>query len=461
MTTMIDDRWIEMLDSPDVEKRKRAVKALAQTREREALRYLAVVYKEDADDEVRELARKGGVYIRKALEESEILAADYRRPEPSTPLYQDDRPAASVADVEITRADEDRAKGLVKQALDWHMRDDNERAARSLRQALVANPRLATDPYTITLAGTILGMDGQEAMRRLTPNREEIVRQREANKASPLQLLTAYVVLIGSILMLIGYLFFPWFDMSGIETVMPNGEVTTVSAAWQTLRDDFEAQVIQFEEMLAMADSETRRQVDSLFDTMFEFFDNMTFEFSGLTTTSLSVGAISPLTAMGQGDIQTLIDAVAGQMFADLGDDLNQELERAGTAIEPQPLSYTLFLIPVLAVLAAVLAGVLLWRSSVALWLVCVVVGLIALVPLGYYYLEGEEYLRTAVDWNATLDTSSTLDTGTAIPVMNYDPTQSLLGSGFWFALVGVLMVTLVPFAAMLLAPAPKPAEAT
>ena len=78
---MIDDQLIDMLISDNVAERKQAVKKLAQSKNREALPYLADVFQNDEDAEVRELARKGGIYIKRNVPESSA---------PVQSLYADD-----------------------------------------------------------------------------------------------------------------------------------------------------------------------------------------------------------------------------------------------------------------------------------------------------------------------------------------------------------------------------------
>jgi len=50
----IDPRIFDLIRSSDVEERKKGVKALARSEDREALRYLASLYNQDPDPEVRD-----------------------------------------------------------------------------------------------------------------------------------------------------------------------------------------------------------------------------------------------------------------------------------------------------------------------------------------------------------------------------------------------------------------------
>lgn len=73
----MNDEIFQLLRSEDPEDRKKAVRELAQLRDREVLRYLATVYKEDPDAEVRDLAVRAGKYVKKQMEAGEwMVAAD-------------------------------------------------------------------------------------------------------------------------------------------------------------------------------------------------------------------------------------------------------------------------------------------------------------------------------------------------------------------------------------------------
>lgn len=62
------DELIQQLDDVSPVRRKDAVIALGKSRDMAALRPLAKVYRTDPDPEVRELARKAGIYIRQQNE---------------------------------------------------------------------------------------------------------------------------------------------------------------------------------------------------------------------------------------------------------------------------------------------------------------------------------------------------------------------------------------------------------
>lgn len=206
---MVDSRLIKMLESPNPAQRKQAVTALAKSKDRAALPYLAKIYKSDSDPEVKELARKAGLYIQQNSPSSSTAAATpppasrsappaYNRspiaepdedndylyaPPPSrntgqgsgtfTPLmdddlrdpllYDDDEPEASAPSKPmskpVSKGDEERARILFEQAMTLHTRGETDKALKSLAQAFMKNPNLRNDSYVMNAASSMTGMD--------------------------------------------------------------------------------------------------------------------------------------------------------------------------------------------------------------------------------------------------------------------------------------------------------------
>ncbi|HEX2619013.1 MAG TPA: HEAT repeat domain-containing protein, partial [Phototrophicaceae bacterium] len=183
---MLDMNLVKQLNDSDAEKRKQAVTALAKTKDRQALNYLAAVYQNDRDPQVRELARKAGLFITKhtggsgGSAKSKPIISDYDDDQEEdtgdtgrSTYYEENETDPFPVSMSISALDEERAAGLVKQALDIHMRGDNDRALKYLQDALKKNPNLARDSYTIGLAATISGMDGDKAIRMIMSEQQE------------------------------------------------------------------------------------------------------------------------------------------------------------------------------------------------------------------------------------------------------------------------------------------------
>lgn len=151
---MIDQQLINMLDDPNPQNREKAVKQLAKTKSQEAVQYLAVVYKTDEDPDVRELARKAGLYIKKKMTEDKWTGGE---PDPYTDEDSDDIPEVAVS----ARAVE-ASIGQMESAMNLHVAGEDEKAAKFVEKAFMANPNLKNDSYYLGMAATILGIRGDD-----------------------------------------------------------------------------------------------------------------------------------------------------------------------------------------------------------------------------------------------------------------------------------------------------------
>lgn len=244
---MIDD-LIDQLRDSNPEVRRRAVIALGRTKDTAALRPLAEVFRTDPDPDMRELARKAGLYIRRSQSEaaqqpdaplsggrsladlaaaargeddaSDIRAArkieearrqreqiDRRQREQEqekprrTPLGDDgeipDAPGARKIAIEdygfvrgkeykVSPEEKARARKNVDAALTLSMDGKNDKAVKALEAALKGNPNLINDGYFNSVASTVTGKDGDEAIAVLISGeqRSDIIKtyQKEAKK---------------------------------------------------------------------------------------------------------------------------------------------------------------------------------------------------------------------------------------------------------------------------------------
>lgn len=479
---MIDPRIIKLLDSADVETRKKAVMALAKTKDRAALPHLAKVYKNDKSAEVRELARKGGVYIKKQLEEAAapVVHETYAEPddyasggydyedeeeddqdsyssrlryydeeeeeeedESPLPIPHDHEEVVLPSDVYVSPGEEQRARGYVDQAMDWNVRGNNEKAAQLLQRALKINPRLMYDSYTLSIAATVTGMSGQEAVRVLGPRKEDLKKKVARSKgvggaASGVQILMALLVVLGAAVALVGYFIMPWIDLSSIpiqdETT---GQITTFGESIDQAKDQFNALIA-----LAGSDANTPevREIRSA-------IDGLTVSINGLDTTLVSIGSQNLLEAMGIIDLLNVFMGMLGGGFGIDQGQIDAAMDEFDAAIpEPAPLDYSLILVPVMAV-AAVLFGIVLVRGgSVASWLLAIIIGLLGVGPMIYFYLSGME---------TVIPSGEEVGLG-GFGELNIPTGTDLLGVGYWISLAGMLAVIILPFIALLLMPTPE-----
>lgn len=250
---MIDPRIIQALSSSDADKRKKAVAYLAKSLDRDALSYLARVYKTDSDPEIRELAKKAVAYIQKnapqttddetyddAPDEQPVSYSRY------SSLYVDDDPddddmlssshddIALPSNITVSPVAEERAKSFVEQAMDWNVRGKNDRATDMLRKAFHTNPRLLYDSYSISLATNITGLSADDVRRMFAPSTKQLEKSgmipkgtlAQTRRLNGIQQFFALIVFLGATSVLIGFFAVPWVDFGWIP-VPDSGNVAS------------------------------------------------------------------------------------------------------------------------------------------------------------------------------------------------------------------------------------------
>jgi hypothetical protein len=241
---MIDSRLIRLLDSPDADKRKKAVMVLAKNKNPEAVPHLKRVYDRDRDAEVRALARKAIAYIRKHSgtdpQDQDDDTPEYLREaiaaQQTSPFYSEpehgkqsgiDEPTGSFVFAEnedilepqepqIPQARIDEARALVDQAMDWNLRGDNQRAIKQLRRALKINPQLTQDSYTTSLAAALTGMDGYTAIRTI---QEDVGKATETSGSWGATFLD---LLIYGMIVLVGFFLTYFFSFRELIPTLPD-----------------------------------------------------------------------------------------------------------------------------------------------------------------------------------------------------------------------------------------------
>lgn len=487
---MIDYGMLDMLESPDVETRKRGIKALAKTRDRDALVYLADVYRNDSDDAVREMARKAGIYIKKnappALESepepahTDLYDGETYEPEPAEDRLYEDDVATDYGDepvddmptalqMNVSNAARSNAKSMRDQALDFSTRGNDARAAELLEKAFRTDPQLMQDSYTRSIAASVTGMPQDEAIKHLGPSSEELRRQQRGPAVSasrnPVQAVMIAGVIVSAVVALFGYLFFPWVDIGSVPVPQEDGTTATINEGLSLVREAGP--------FISGGDPSIEAALDAL--------DELNFSPNGWNTTLYANGFQNILEYFG---FVNFILAVFEEFSSDLGIDsgeLRSEIDNVldefsdEISISPEPLDYSLLLVPVTLVLAALMGGLLFARISLSRWAVCIVFGLLGVLPLIYFYLSGLDGL---IDRTVTLteelalmeggadaigdlaggvggaddaeDLAASIDFQTLLDNLT---TDELIGAGFWITLAGMLGVLLLPFIALLTIP--------
>lgn len=242
---MVDQQIINMLDDPNPQVRTNAVKQLARMQSQEAVQYLAAVYKTDDDPEVRELARKAGLYIKKKMTEDNWTGGEGM-------MDDDPEPEPEVEDIQVSARAVQSSKGLMDSAMELHLRGDEDKAAQFVEKAFLTNPNLKNDPYYLQSASSILGVpEGQVVTmllgdvdysggkaKRKRKNREDDV----STEAVIIDLLIYWIVLAA--ILIIGTLIQFQFLSSIMDTMMASPEFASELSAAEAA--EAEAQIAMF-----------------------------------------------------------------------------------------------------------------------------------------------------------------------------------------------------------------------
>jgi HEAT repeats len=140
----IDTRLIYQLSSEDPKERRKAIIALADSRNPEALKLLDESAKMDPERKIREVAERAFKHLKEQID---------RATNPN-----------AVKPVVIPEQQLQRARQYVEGAMSAYIAKDEATATRSLTRALQLNPNLKTDQYFLSMVSNVLNMDPQEGL---------------------------------------------------------------------------------------------------------------------------------------------------------------------------------------------------------------------------------------------------------------------------------------------------------
>lgn len=144
----------------DPQVRIKGIKAAAKAVDRKVLNTLAHMCEEDPDQEVRDIARRAGVYIRQQLGELPTANGANGAAKPNAP-----------AKVKVTPEIEEAARKYTDMAIALHIEHQVAKAMKMLQKALQTNPNLREDAYFKSVVDNITGATGEEAMNLVLDSR--------------------------------------------------------------------------------------------------------------------------------------------------------------------------------------------------------------------------------------------------------------------------------------------------
>lgn len=177
----MDKRLIEMLDSPDVSERERAIKAIARTGNPDYIQYLNVVVRTDADPALRTLAEKAIRYIRQQQGSQA----------PSTPdvAHATQEVARTTPErVEVSPANERRAATMLDRAMELSTRHRDEEARELVAKAYRLDPNIRFDSYKRGIVANVMGVSASEAfdsLDRRYPDEDVKAKRKAKNDDQP------------------------------------------------------------------------------------------------------------------------------------------------------------------------------------------------------------------------------------------------------------------------------------
>ena len=161
------EHTIRQLQSDDPVQRRATIVALGNSRDPDALRPLAAVYRRDPDPALRELALKAGQFIQQINAKEDAV--------PGAPI--------PVGEADISPRDRELARGYLNSATDFYMAGDKARAVENLGKALSLDPALINEQFVSNLVMTTTGMAVAQAVPALThPDRRAELIERMGGK---------------------------------------------------------------------------------------------------------------------------------------------------------------------------------------------------------------------------------------------------------------------------------------
>ncbi len=141
----VEQRLINQLASEDPKERRKAIIALADSRDIDALKLLDEIAKMDPERKIREVAERAFKHLK---EQTDRIA------NPNVPI-----------EVEVSEKQLQRAKQYVEEAMSQYIGKDEAGATRSMTKALQLNPKLKTDQYFLSLVSNVLGTTPEEGLK--------------------------------------------------------------------------------------------------------------------------------------------------------------------------------------------------------------------------------------------------------------------------------------------------------
>jgi tetratricopeptide (TPR) repeat protein len=186
-------QYINQLKSGDAVRRREAIIALGKSGDAAALKPLAEVYRNDPEPALRELALKAGKYLRQQTGDAAPAASPPPPARRSVNSIQDEideyeaeenptQPQIKVQRREVRPENAKRAREYTNEALTQNINGDNAKAIKALRNAIKIDPNIIDDAFFASVAGTVTGEAGEDAIALILDDGQAKNIARESNK---------------------------------------------------------------------------------------------------------------------------------------------------------------------------------------------------------------------------------------------------------------------------------------
>lgn len=165
----VDTRILKQIKHSDPQQRRKAIIALADSRDMAAIKPLEEIAQGDPEPKLRDLALKAQKHLKEQMEKMAAFAAN---------------PESYRAEMKVSDRDVAMAKSYMEEAMSTFLAKDNAKATKALIKALKVNPTLKTDSYFLSLVSSITGKSDAEGLNVLMDGqaRSEFINNAEQGK---------------------------------------------------------------------------------------------------------------------------------------------------------------------------------------------------------------------------------------------------------------------------------------
>jgi hypothetical protein len=427
---------IQQLKSKDRNTRIQAIKQLARSQDPNALKILAAYHKAEQDPELKQLALQAGRYLQKQTQ---------TMPQIQTESAPEAEEVVEPTKVAVSQMNIQRAETLAHQAMDLHVRKDDARALELLQKAFEFNPNLATDEYTVKLLEAVTKLPRTKALLAMRGSVEEGTKKqktRAASSSNARSATLAMLIMVGAVIMLLGYMGMPWLDFSSVPIELSEQDRASLQQATVLFglavdTDDFtlgdtmnmlQELLGRVRELVPAGDPSAQ-----VIFRMIDAFGGINITVSGLDTTLYIFNLRDLYDIMG---IRQLVDVLRESM-----DDLGAEFARSFGISQSDldlpelpspvnsPLDYTLILFPVAGIFLIVIGVMLIAGGATkAEWSVALVLTIVGMIPAGWFFSNMVQTLSTGLDLSLLSQGGEMVFSG-----------ASFIGMGFWVSVAGLV----------------------